>query len=284
MKTNVRKWVSLSLAFFFIGTGTSILASASKDTITTTPTTNTAQTSKSITDWTKDVFTYNNSGRPYLITNSSYVEIKNLDIHTISYTQEGALVTISLQVIGQIENRGSFESYYEQELVAYELELATSGTGYDLVYINKEVRIQHDDIQTPLPSSNFTVTGDTFTAWFSVGDLSVTNLNATSYYINEISLEYYNDIAPQPQAKIVFLSGSIHNVTKTDDYTSFNPTKLTILWFKPFGLGHSQLQLMILPKHPLGLLNTKVAFGLFSVVPFVPPSGLEENIDRLLTR
>lgn len=284
MKVKVRKEITIGLVFFFVAVGMSWCVSGSRDTIVTNPTNNPTQANNSITDWTKDVFTFNSSGDPYLISNSSYVEIKNLDILKISYVQEDTLVTLSLQVTGQIEDRGSFESYYEQELVAYELELATSGTAYDLAYINKSAVLWHDDIQVSLPPSNFTVVGDTLTAWFSVSGVNATDLNATSYYINEIIYEYYNDIVPQPPVKKAFLYGSIHNVTKTDDYISFYPTSLSALWFNPFWLDHSPgLELMILPHHSLGLLGTKVAFGLFPVVPFVPDGWLAENIGRFLT-
>lgn len=61
----------------------------------------------------------------------------NIDIISIEYSISGKQVTLSLEVKGEIENKGDIENY-ETDFISYQLMLYTSEDAYDIIYINEE--------------------------------------------------------------------------------------------------------------------------------------------------
>jgi hypothetical protein len=61
----------------------------------------------------------------------------NIDIILIEYSISGKQVTLTLEVKGEIENKGDIENY-ETDFISYQLMLYTSEDAYDIIYINEE--------------------------------------------------------------------------------------------------------------------------------------------------
>lgn len=176
-----------------------------------------SQGNQTITDYLEDVFTIDYyTGESTQVLNSSYIEVKNLDIKEAACEQMGAQVILSLQVDGCIEERGELIDIYngtieDLDTVEYDFVVTTSEEDYMIVYCNQTGRLMYDDIQINLTSSDFFVVNDTLFIWFLLSNSSelVENLSATSLYIkcNFSNLEpeelvYLSDLAPNPPLEI----------------------------------------------------------------------------------
>lgn len=144
-----------------------------------------------------------------VITNHSDIEVKNLDLIQATYTQQGIQATLSLQVVGNIENRGNMSVGDIEdviELVLYEFELSTSGQYYRIEYCNRTGQLMYDDEQINLTSSDFSVVGDTLSITFSLVNANeiYEGLSVASIYLSvnfseeEPVVVYLADIAPNP--------------------------------------------------------------------------------------
>jgi len=148
-----------------------------------------------------------------VITNHSDIEVKNLDLIQATYTQQGIQATLSLQVVGNIENRGNMSVGDIEdviELVLYEFELGTSGQYYRIEYCNRTGQLMYDDEQINLTSSDFSVVGDTLSITFSLVNANeiYENISVTSIYLKvnfseeEPVVVYLADIAPNPPLSV----------------------------------------------------------------------------------
>ena len=61
--------------------------------------------------WSIDYMTQEAS----VVTSHPDIEVDNLDIVEATYTQQGVQVTLSLQVVGSIENRGKIIDLYDED-------------------------------------------------------------------------------------------------------------------------------------------------------------------------
>jgi PKD repeat protein len=165
----------------------------------------------SITDDTGDVFSLDFlTGEWTVITDHPDIEVDNLDLIQATYTQTGTQATVSLQVNGNIENRGEFLDPYNPimdiNMAEYDFQLITSRQGYSLSYCNKTGRLSFDDQQINLTSSDFSVVGNTLTMTFTLtsADEIYENLSIFSVYLKanlsetEPVIVYLVDIAPTP--------------------------------------------------------------------------------------
>ena len=94
-----------------------------------------------ITDETGDVCSLDFlTGEVTVITDHPDIEVDNLDLIQATYTQQGTQATVSLQVKGNIENRGEFMlMIYDAvfDMVEYDFQLITSGQYYESEYCNQ---------------------------------------------------------------------------------------------------------------------------------------------------
>jgi len=130
-------------------------------------------------------------------------EKPNIDIKKITYAKNtgSTEVTLTIEVYGEIEDKGSLDSedFNSLNLVAYSLFLSTSQDSYEIFYINKTCQLSYSDYTT-VNITDFSVAGGTLTIQFDL-------LNADETYDEMIAntfelifsgedIGYYMDMAP----------------------------------------------------------------------------------------
>ncbi len=156
------------------------------------------------------------TGETIVVSNHPDINVDNLDLVKTTYTQQGTQAIISLQVKGNIENRGKLLDWYNEDIlnsldtVYYEFQIFTSEQDYLVTYSNETGMQQYNDVQNNLTSSNFSVVGSTLTITFTLAsaDETYSNLSVTSYFIKgnfleaanseDINIVLLSDIAPNP--------------------------------------------------------------------------------------
>jgi hypothetical protein len=156
------------------------------------------------------------TGESSIVTNSSDIEIDNLDLVQATYTKQGIQVNLSLEVRGIIEDRGELidlehenQTYFN--MVEYGFDLITSEEDYRIAYCNQTGRLEYDDVELNLTSSAFSVVGDTLSITFPLAsiDEEFENFTVTSTFIkanlsnpDPSEFIYFSDIAPNLPLKI----------------------------------------------------------------------------------
>jgi hypothetical protein len=172
-----------------------------------------------ITDAMNDVSSIDYlTGETNVITFSPVITVANIDIIEATYTQEGIMATVSLQVKGNIENRGKIVDPYSQESlnyidsVEYGFQLTTSAEDYTISYTNQTGQLMYGNEQMTLTSYDFFIDGDTLTISFRLKSSreTFTNLSVTSTFIKgdfslieSEGLVYLSDVAPNPPLEII---------------------------------------------------------------------------------
>lgn len=196
---------------------------------------------ETIYDGIEDVNSVNLTGETTVITYSPDIEVDNLDLTQATYTQQGAQVTLTLQVVGVIENRGEIIDWYSYDMdmnfdaVEYIFTLTTSEQNYIVSYSNRTGQISKgigDAIN--LTSSDFSVAGDTLTVYISLDSAEETyeDLSVESTFIksnfslenmddpSDLDFTYLSDIAPNPPLGI--LEAYAPNIGNVGETIQFN--------------------------------------------------------------
>jgi hypothetical protein len=175
---------------------------------------------KTITDGIEDVSSVSFTGETTVITSSPDIEVDNIDLTQATYTKQGIQVILTLQVRGNIENRGKIidllgENPLDYNTAEYEFQLTTSEQDYTVSYTNLTGQLTKGDELTNLTSSDFSVVGDTLTVSFSLisAEETIENLSVVSTFIkfnmsgmtgmdtddlDPSAFVYLSDIAPNP--------------------------------------------------------------------------------------
>jgi len=189
-----------------------------------------------ITDGMNDVISFDMTGESKVITYSPDIIVDNLDLIQATYTQQGIQATVSLQVKGNIENRGKIIDLYSEDALAaldaveYGFQLTTSEQDYSVSYSNEtgQLVIGGSD-QINLTSSDFSVVGDTLTISFQLtsADETYANLSVTSLFIKanfsadeSSGLVYLSDVAPNPP--LVIFDAYASNIGSIGENIQFN--------------------------------------------------------------
>jgi PKD repeat protein len=153
------------------------------------------------------------TGKTNVITNSPDIDVDNLDLTQATYIQQGTQATVSLQVKGNIENRGKIIDPYSNDpltvvnTVEYGFTLTTSGQDYSISYCNNAGKLSYGAQQISLTSSDFSVVGNTLTITFTLisaaetySELSVTSTFTKANFssIKTEGMVYLSDVAPNP--------------------------------------------------------------------------------------
>jgi hypothetical protein len=174
---------------------------------------------ETITDGTGDVGLLDYlTGNASIVTSSPYINVDNLDLIKATYTQQGMQATLSLQVKGNIENRGTIldlinlDNFTTFDSVEYEFRLTTSEQDYSVTYSNNTGQLLYESgEQINLTSSDFSVVSNTLTIFFTLTSTNetYTNLSVTSTYIkanlsavDSSGMVYLSDVAPNPSLAI----------------------------------------------------------------------------------
>jgi hypothetical protein len=198
-----------------------------------------------ITDGTGDVSSINSIGDTVLITYSPEIEVDNLDLIEATYTLQGTQVTLTLQVNGLIQNQGELIDPYSEDFdmnstlnyVQYGFYLTTSSDDYSITYINGTCNFTSNAESRNLPSSDFSVDGNTLTVTFILAsadetyeslavDSSFTKINLSVLYdpsgegdIDKAFI-WLADSAPNPPLVVSF--EEVSNVGSIGETIQFN--------------------------------------------------------------
>ena len=175
------------------------------------------------------------TGETIVVTSHPEITVANIDIITATYTQEGKQATVTLQVKGNIEDRGkvidpdSDDLFETLDTVEYGFQLSTSEEDYMISYSNRTGQIMSGFEKKYLTSSDFSVVGGTLTVWFTLlseneiyEELTVTS---TFTKVNFATFEeegyvYLSDIAPNPPLEII--EAYAPNIGSVGDTIQFN--------------------------------------------------------------
>jgi PKD repeat protein len=187
-----------------------------------------------ITDGTNDVNSIDmTTGESKVVTYSPDINVDNLDLIKATYTQQGIQATVSLQVKGNIENRGKIIDINNPDAlnfnaVEYDFQLTTSEQDYFISYSNETGQLLiGGNEQINLTSSDFSAVGDTLTISFALtsADETYSNLSVTSTYLkvdlsDEASLVFLSDVAPNLPLAVSYAYAS--NIGSIGENIQFN--------------------------------------------------------------
>jgi PKD repeat protein len=187
-----------------------------------------------ITDGTNDVNSIDmTTGESKVVTYSPDINVDNLDLIKATYTQQGIQATVSLQVKGNIENRGKIIDINNPDAlnfnaVEYDFQLTTSEQDYAISYSNETGQLLiGGNEQINLTSSDFSAVGDTLTISFALtsADETYSNLSVTSTYLkvdlsDEASLVFLSDVAPNLPLAVSYAYAS--NIGSIGENIQFN--------------------------------------------------------------
>jgi PKD domain len=189
-----------------------------------------------ITDGIEDVSSVDYlTGETTVVTSSPDITVDDLDLIKATYTQQAIQATVSLQVKGNIADRGevidmnSEDTLTDLDTVEYGFQLTTSEQDYSVSYSNKTGQLVYGDEQINLTSSDFSVVGDTLTISFELASAgeTYTNLSVTSTYIkanfssiDTSGLVYLSDVAPNPTLAVYEAYAS--NIGSVGESIQFN--------------------------------------------------------------
>lgn len=180
------------------------------------------------------------TGETKVVGSHPEINVDNIDLVQATYTQQGTKATVSLQVEGNIEDRGELLDWYNESVlnsidtVYYEFSVSTSEQDYLVSYSNKTGMEQISDEQINLTSSDFSVVGNTLTMSFTLKSVSETysDLSVESYFIKgnlleaasseDVNITLLTDVAPNPELSIN--SVDVTNIGSIGESIQFNGT------------------------------------------------------------
>ena len=244
-----RTWVIIGIIFLFVCASITpgIQGSTEERTNTKLHASSSLPANVTITDWTRDVSSLNIFlNKRTIITNSTDIEVDNLDLIQTTFSQQGIEATLSLQVVGSIENRGQFSDENETiELVEYSFFLDTSEKFYMITYMNQTGVLFYDDVLVNLTSSDFTVLNNSLSITFSLVNLTETyvNLSSSAVFIrtnlssNPPLIILLADTIPNQWQKAILVGryNSI-DIDSRGAYMTLEADRLWMIRFHPFKL------------------------------------------------
>ena len=216
----VKVCVAIGVLFLFVGTNTIPSSSGYSGRTKTCVFQMSVPSSvnETITDYIGDVCSVNyTTQETTIVTSHPDIDVVNLDIVQTTYTQQETQATLSVQVVGIIEDRGILIGLYEENFtdlnfVEYDFQVSTSEQDYSISYCNQTGQLYNGIETINLTSSDFSVAGDTLIIWFSLLDSEETyrSLSASSMFVkmnlssgNLSEFVYLTDIVPNPPLEIM---------------------------------------------------------------------------------
>ena len=241
-----RKWLAVGIVLLFIGASIvpNISGSNGKNRIDVRMSNAQTPADITITDWTDDVCSFNYYRNTWtIITNSTDIEVDNIDLIQSTFVQHDSQVTLSLQVAGQIEDRGHPGNFTnETDEIEYFFILTTSERFYFVGYINQTGLLFYDDVYVNLTSSDFTVLDDTLSITFSLMNLTETykNLTVNAIYVkvnlsSPSTIVWFEDTVPNQWTKVL-LFGTYNITNSRGAYMELEAVRLWMIRFYPFQL------------------------------------------------
>jgi PKD repeat protein len=254
-------------------------------------------TNESLSDVVHDVCSINFYQETEVVLSHPDIEVDNIDIVKASAAQLGNQITVSVQVAGEIENRGKIIDLYNQSyfgnlnFVEYDFSISTTEDGYTVSYANYTGQISNGTDTINLTSADYSVVGDTLSIWFSIGstDEQYLSLSATSMFVKMNFSEegedltdfvYLCDLVPNPPLSIA--EASVPEKGYTGQPIQFNVRENPLTGTRPFvyswefGDGETSAEkkpLHVYDKAGVYTYNITVtdAIGAFSTISGVIP-------------
>ncbi len=138
------------------------------------------------------------------VTNSPNIPVSNIDITKITYSKQNNEITLTLEVSGELVNRGDLsdlEADDNVDVVAYILNLYTSDDSYTIYYVNNKCQITYESTSETQNISDFSVSDSVLTISFDLLNESETynTMEAVSYYIKIPDLTGDEDPSTLPE-------------------------------------------------------------------------------------
>ena len=226
-----------------------------------------------ITDVIEDVVSVEMTEETSVVTSHPDIDVNNIDIVKATYTQQGTLATVTLQVRGNIEDRGKLFNDYEDEetflgsydFVQYDFQVTTSEQDYTISYANKTGQINSGIESKNLTPSDFAVVDDTLTITFTLVSSTEVydNMSVASLFIkmNISSMEedmdfsgfvYLQDVAPNPALEIMAVYTDV-DVAPVGDPIQFNGSVMPLTGQPPYQyrweFGDGESSTLLNPTH-----------------------------------
>ena len=241
-----RKWLAAGIILLFMGASVvpNISGSNGKNRIDVRMSNAQTPADITITDWTDDVCSFNYYRNTWtIITNSTDIEVDNIDLIQTTFVQQDSQVTLNLQVAGHIEDRGHPGNFTnETDEIEYFFILTTSERFYFVGYINQTGLLFYDDVYVNLTSSDFTVLDDTLSITFSLMNLTETYKNLTVHAIylkvnlsSPSTIVWLEDTVPNQWTKVL-LFGTYNITNSRGAYMELETVRLWMIRFQPFQL------------------------------------------------
>jgi len=225
------------------------------------------------------------------VTSSPDINVDNIDLTRLTYTKTSDTVTVTMEVKGTIEDRGSIsvangdypENLTEINDVEYQLLLETdlvgsSADSYSIIYVNKHCQYTTLNSETPInltSPNDFSVSGNTLTVTIPLTnhDEVYARLNGTTTFmkVNITALsnatdpsefsKYYTileDVAPNPALQVTILYAP--NVGSVGESLQFNSSVVPLTGQPPFSyewkFGDAQTSTQQNPTHTYAKAGT----------------------------
>jgi hypothetical protein len=284
-KTKVRKSKAVGIILLFALTAFIPVISAriERSMIHVLPQKSGSLSDDTLTDWTNDVSQCHfRTNKWTIITNSTDIDVQNIDVIQATSQQQDGLVTLTVQVASSIENRGHWTDWFTGnetiELVEYDFHFVTSEQEYLISYVNQTGALQFNTSQINLTSSDFTVINDTLSITFPLVNPEETfeNLTVMTLYINvnvsskPYKIVLYGDTAPNYWSK-VFLFGRYTNTPFKGEYMTVEAVRL---WMIRPGSYHQILRyrpgdiIRISTPYKARIITNHFLFGYFDILEF----------------
>jgi len=151
------------------------------------------------------------------VSSSPNIDVGNIDITEITYSRQNKKITLTLEVKGEIENRGTIsdlESEDSVDFVAYIFSLYTSSESYAIYYVNDKCQITYYSTSETKNISDFSLTGSVLTISFNLlNDSEVYDtMEALSYYIKAPNFTGIDDPLNLPETEYQQLGDAVPDV------------------------------------------------------------------------
>ncbi|MFA5102720.1 MAG: PKD domain-containing protein, partial [Candidatus Thermoplasmatota archaeon] len=205
-----------------------------------------------------------------VVTSHPDINVHNIDIVKATYTQQGTSATVTMQVRGNIEDRGKIIDLYDENFfgalnfVEYDFQVITSEQDYTISYANKTGQINTGIESKNLTPSDFTVVGDTLTITFTLAsatevyeEMSVTTMYIKMNFTSDEDMDlsgfvYLSDIAPNPALEIMEAYAET-NVASINDPIQFNGSVMPLTGQPPYqyrwDFGDEESSTQLNPTH-----------------------------------
>jgi len=240
---------------------------------------------KTLTDRTGDVTDYYGE----IVNSSQNIDIDNIDIVEVMYSKQGQTITLTLEVKGEIMDRGSIsdiEADDNIDVAVYALYLYTSEEIYYVFYVNETCQVTNDTQN--LSVSDFSAEGSTLAVTFNAlnEDETYTDMGASASYskipdlsniddISESDYEELIDLVPDETSLVAIIDGPSEGKVKENiDFASGvsgGSTPYVYAWdFGDGGISDDEN-----PTHKYD------AAGTYDVTLTVTDANYDENSDSL---